>query len=168
MMNSWQRQDWFSFFQAVGSVVAIFASGWIASYQGRAARKLAAEQKQQKDATIIAALRSIIVSLDEFATTIRRLLEETFDVEDATELLNSASFEAIESHFSYFPLHELPSETVIRIAVEARTTARLLRQSLENAIVYSQATFEQREEIRARLNAQHGNIKALLMDLHAG
>ncbi len=58
-MDSWHRSDWFSFSQAVGSILAILGAGAIAGYQGGAVRKLAREQRAEGDRVAAASLFAI-------------------------------------------------------------------------------------------------------------
>lgn len=116
-MDSWHRGDWFSFFQSVGSVLAILAAGAIAGYQGGAARKLSREQRAERDRVAAASLFAIY----EYALSISTHVQERLRT-NKFPLTESANAERIltrsRDHLASFPLHELPTEGHVKLAVQ--------------------------------------------------
>jgi hypothetical protein len=119
-MDSWHRGDWFSFFQAVGSVIAIFAAGGIAGYQGFAARKLVKEQKAESDKVIVSAFGALVTRA---AVVYGRVLFQLAHDEEAQGLLVvdvEQEIAAVLWGIDAFPLHQLPTSWDVYQAVDVR------------------------------------------------
>ncbi|WP_144154766.1 hypothetical protein [Paraburkholderia sp. BCC1885] len=147
-MGSWHRGDWFSFFQAVGSVLAILAAGAIASYQGGAARKLAREQRAERDGVAAASLFAIYDYALSISTHVQeRLRAKNFPI---AECANAKKILArSRDHLANFPLHELPSESHVKLAVMLEAQLSMHIPGIEEA---------------AKQLASRGDVDSNLMD----
>ncbi|MEJ0004399.1 MAG: hypothetical protein WDN30_14240 [Pararobbsia sp.] len=126
-MSAWHRADWFSFFQAIGSVVAIFAAGAIAGYQGYSSRKIADSQKAAQDKTLRGALVGYI---QECEMALRQLAEGIADSDARERIRNSfvtvRIFDALDANMERFPAYLLPTSDEGKEAYNLRLNMRLL------------------------------------------
>lgn len=129
----WNKSEWASWVQAIGSIGAILAAAFIATWQIDATRKSAQAERRRKAAVMVEAVTALVRSHLQELESISALVDrhKHYETRRRMERLDPTEvFATIERAAQGIPLHDLPDAEMIRLLVDLQNHIRTNREAI--------------------------------------
>jgi hypothetical protein len=125
----WNKSEWASWVQAVGSIAAILAACAVAWWQTWLMKSAARDAKRERLVVLFTAIYTLMIVFESDLSSLTDLLRTDEDAEELRQRVKHAGpFVEVERSAQAIPLHELPDAATVRVVIEFLGVIRLTRQ----------------------------------------